>query len=68
MYWHMPAYDNAHEELVVICQHTLGGKLVRKNLQQVRGAPRSCDLHKLVSRLGVLIERGRVFEMFIKKP
>ena len=62
MYWHMPAYDNSQDELVVIHQHTLSGKIVHKNLRRVQGAPISHDLHKLVSWLGVLMGRGRVFD------
>ena len=55
------AYTNSHEELVVVCQCMLSGKMMRKNPQRVQGAPISCDLQKLVSWLGVLVGGGRDF-------
>ena len=36
-FWHMPAYDNSHEELVVICQCTLSGKKCIKTHSKYKG-------------------------------
>ena len=57
-HWRMPAYNNSHEELVVVHQRTLSGKMMRKNLRRVQGAPISCDLQK-IGQLAGSPRRGR---------
>ena len=61
-FWRTPAYDNSHEELVVVCQHTPIDGLMQKNAKNhcllVEAGRTSNILRKNIRHLPTRLEEG----------